>query len=189
MADGQAARAIACERCGASPGMVCTYPSGHHYSAGHRERREGAGRVRASYSEERRAVMDAPRGLAVRIDDDGRPGWVLRHFPLVTSIHVGRCGDRGGFGGKWAHAHPPGTGWGDQTGMLCFSDGAAFNPERPTTTFLHEYAHLTDPPRWGGYRWSHHHGGWRAGYQRLLRDWGFADVVRDARPLRGIRAA
>lgn len=98
--------------------------------------------------------------------------WVWKHFPACSALSLGGC-PRHPYSPQpiIAHAHPFKAIL--EGGMICFSIDnlqTFWNPEKPTATFLHEYAHCLNYRReiYDGHVWE-----WRSEYRRLLREWGW----------------
>ena len=84
----------------------------------------------------------------------------MRRYPNVKKVHVGFCptGTMGRFVSGHTHSSEP-----DQ---MCLNPDE-WNLNRPTLTFIHEYAHLAEGPRMG------HSEGWAHAYLFYAKRAGF----------------
>ena len=88
------------------------------------------------------------------------PGWVAEVSPNVKQISLAKCATTGRPSREHtsAHAHV-------LSGLLCIFREDRWNPDFPTSTFLHETAHI-DTPNDNG-----HGREWRERYATLRRQW------------------
>lgn len=101
------------------------------------------------------------------------PAKLKKQFPLIKGISIGRCvstGRKRSKGKTRAHAHI-----GSQDvhyGWICFFKVEPLERGVPTTTFLHEYAHLMRPKAGHGPMW-------KETFRGLLFQWGYKNKVRN----------
>ena len=179
-------RRVPCDACGAAVGKACKLPSGYYLSQGHSIRQKHARQDASCISSERLAIMHRdtvtdPAQPLMRATEN-MPDWVQAYFPNVREISIGLCRcPRYGFGGRHTTAH---TNYGD--GRICIRVGY-WSDTYPTTTFLHEYAHILIGRIWTEDGRRNMHGkAWKDTFQTLLAEWGYENIVRHRFSIAGI---
>ena len=109
---------------------------------------------------------------AERITQAELPRWMRQEFPELTIITLGGCIDDPGKpdleDNAVSHSHNWSSKYKAQRGQVCWSGRYVrdtFSLEQPTTTFLHEYAHV-QIEGW-------HTKEWKTAYVKLLKTWDF----------------